>query len=108
MKMPALRGIITVHGSQKEARNIEKSIYRSQRNINYVDTEPPDMPKGTTSLKGQEDTKMAPLEQIVLDGQVIIGANLSAREEAELIDTLAKTKTSSLGQPLTYKGSAEI
>jgi hypothetical protein len=51
---------------------------------------------------------MAPLEQIVLDRQVIIGANLSAREEAELIDTLAKTKTSSLGQPLTYKGSAEI
>jgi hypothetical protein len=29
MKMPALHGIITVHGSQKEARNIEKAIYRS-------------------------------------------------------------------------------
>jgi hypothetical protein len=51
MKMPALHGIITVHGSKKEARNIEKAIYRSQRNINSVDTEPPDMTKGTTSLR---------------------------------------------------------
>jgi hypothetical protein len=87
MKMPALHGIITVHGIQKEARNIEKAIYRPQRNINSIDTKPPDMPKGTASLK--EDTKMVLLEQAVPDRQVIIGANLSAREEAELIDTLA-------------------
>jgi hypothetical protein len=92
MKMSALHGIITVHGSQKEARNIKKAIYRSQRNINSIDTEPPDMPKGTTSLKDQEDTKTVLLEQTVPDRQVIIGANLSAREEAELIDTLAKNK----------------
>jgi hypothetical protein len=50
------------------------------------------MPKGTTSLKDQEDNKMVPLEQAILDKQVIIGANLLAREEAELIDTLAKNK----------------
>jgi hypothetical protein len=92
MKMPVFHGIITVHGSQKEARNIEKAIYRSQRNINSVDTEPPDMPKGITNLKDQENTKMVPLEQAVPDRHVIIGANLSAREEAKLIDTLAKNK----------------
>jgi hypothetical protein len=50
------------------------------------------MPKGTTILKDQQDTKMVLLEQIVPDRQVIIGTNLSAREEAELIDTLAKNK----------------
>jgi hypothetical protein len=49
------------------------------------------MPKGTTSLKDQ-DTKMVLLEQVVQDRQVIIGANLSDREEAELIDTLVKNK----------------
>jgi hypothetical protein len=49
------------------------------------------MPKGTTSLKDQ-DTNMVPLEQVVQDRQVIIGANLSAREEAEHIDTLVKNK----------------
>jgi hypothetical protein len=92
MKMPTFHGIITVHRCQKEARNIKKTIYRSQRNINSVDTEPPDMPKGTASLNDQEDTKMVPLEQAVPDRQVIIGANLSAREEAELINTLAKNK----------------
>jgi hypothetical protein len=92
MKMPTFHGIIIVHHCQKEARNIEKAIYRSQRNINSVDTEPPDMPKGTASLNDQEDTKMVPLEQAVPDRQVIIGANLSAREEAEFINTLAKNK----------------
>ena len=52
MKMPALHGIITVHDSQKEARNVERAVYKSQRNINFVEvaransTEPPDMPKG--------------------------------------------------------------
>jgi hypothetical protein len=51
MKMPTLHGIIIVLGSQKEARNIEKAIYRSQRNINSVDIEPPNMPKGATCLK---------------------------------------------------------
>jgi hypothetical protein len=92
MKMPALHNIITVHGSQKEVRNIEKAIYKSQRNINFVDIEPPDMPKGATSLKDQEDTKLVPLEQAVPDKQVTIRENLSAKEEEELIDTLAKNK----------------
>jgi hypothetical protein len=92
IKMPALHGIIIMHGSQKEARNIEKAIHTSQRNINSVDIEPLDMPKGATSLKDQEDTKLVPLEQAVPDRQVIIGANLSAKEEEELINTLAKNK----------------
>jgi hypothetical protein len=92
MKMPTFHGIITVHGSQKEARNIEKAIYRSQRNINSVDIEPSDMSKGATSLKNQEDTKLVPLEQTVPDRQVTIGANLLTKEEAELIDTLTRNK----------------
>jgi hypothetical protein len=57
MKMPALHGTITVHGSQKEARNIERAIYKSQRNINSVELaksselEPPDMLNGKIDLK---------------------------------------------------------
>jgi hypothetical protein len=35
MKMLALHGTITVHDNQKEARNIERAIYKSQRNINF-------------------------------------------------------------------------
>jgi hypothetical protein len=92
IKMPALHGIITGHGSQKEERNIEKAIYRSQRNINSIEIEPLDMPKGTTSLKDQKDTKLVPLEQAVPDMKVTISANLSAKEEEELIDSLTKNR----------------
>ena len=98
MKIPALHGTITVHGSQKEARNIERAIYKSQRNINSIEAaksnspEPPDMPKGKTDLKDQEETKSVPLEDAVLDRKVIIRGNLSKKDEAELIETLAKNK----------------
>ena len=98
MKMPALHGTITVHSSQKEARNIERAIYKSQHNINSVEAaksnapEPLDMPKGKTDLKDQEETKSVPLENVVLDRKVTIRGNLSNEEEAELIETLAKNK----------------
>ena len=65
MKMPALHGTIIVHGSQKEARSIERAIYKSQRNINSVELaknntpEPLDMPKGKIDLKDQEKNKIS-------------------------------------------------
>ncbi|XP_066396472.1 uncharacterized protein [Miscanthus floridulus] len=98
MKMLALHKIIIVHSSQKEARNVERVIYKSQRNINSVEaaransTEPPDMPKGKTDLKDQEEMKTVPLEDAVLDRKVTIGGNLSEEEEVELLETLAKNK----------------
>ena len=95
MKIPALRGIITVRGSQKEARNIEKAIYRAQRNINAVESadkeqEPPDMPRGKTNMAGQEQTKLIPLEKELPDRKVTISSELSKAEEEELIETLVK------------------
>ena len=98
MKMSALHGTITIHGSQKEATNIERAIYKSQRNINSVDwakntkPEPPDMSKGKIDLKDQEETKSVPLENAIPDIKVIIGGNLSKEEEAEPIEILAKNK----------------
>ena len=41
--------------------------------------------------------KTDPLEDAVPDRKVMIKGNLSKEEEAELIETLAKTKTSSPG-----------
>ena len=98
MKMPALHGIIIVHGSQKEARNVKRAIYKSQCNINSVkaaranSTEPLDMPKGKIDLKDQEKTKSVPLENVVLDRKVTIRGNLSKEEKAKLIETLPKNK----------------
>jgi hypothetical protein len=97
MKLPALHGIIRVHGRQKEARNIERAIYKSQGKINSVEaaksntSEPLDMPKGKIDLKDQEETKVVPLEA-ASDRKVIIKANLSNEEEVELIEILAKNK----------------
>jgi hypothetical protein len=98
MKMLALHGTITVHDSQKEARNIERDIYKSHRNINFVKSaknntpEPSDMLKGKMNLKDQEETMSALLENIVPDKKVIIGGNMSEEAEVDLIDTLAKNK----------------
>ena len=98
MKMPALHGTIIVHDSQKDARNIERAIYKSQRNINSVEAtktnspKPLDTPKGKTDLMDQEEIKIVPLEDVVPDRKDTIGGNLSKEEEAELIETLAKNK----------------
>jgi hypothetical protein len=52
MKISALHGVITVRESQKEARNNERTIYKSFRNINSMDSiqkevlQPLDMLKG--------------------------------------------------------------
>jgi hypothetical protein len=96
MKMLALHATITVHGSQKEARNIERAIYKSQRNINAVEStknnmsEPPDMSKSKMDPKDQEATKSVLLENAVPDKKSL--GNLSNEEEVELIETLAKNK----------------
>ena len=85
--MPALHDTITVHESQKEARNLERAIYKSQCDINSVEAtrsnspEPPNMPKGKTDLKDQEETKSVPLEDIVLDRKITIGAYLSKQKK---------------------------
>ena len=98
MKIPALHGVITVHRSQKEARNIEKVIYKSFWNINSVDStqdegyQPPDMPKGKTDLADEEETKCVPLEEAVPDRKVTISATLSREEELELLNVLQKNQ----------------
>jgi uncharacterized membrane protein len=98
MKISALHGVIIVHDSQKEAKNIERAIYKLQRNINSIETakskmpEPPNMPKGKIDLIDQEETKTIPLEEAVPDKKVIIGANLSKEEEVKLVETLARNK----------------
>jgi hypothetical protein len=70
-----------------EARNIEKAIYKSQKNVNSIETaksktlEPPDMPKGKTDLADQEETKTISLEAIP-NRKVIIAANLRKKRKS--------------------------
>ena len=50
------------------------------------------MPRGKTNLKEQEETKSIPLEGALPDRRVTIAANLSSKEEQELLEVLAKNK----------------
>ena len=87
-----------MHKSQKEARNIETTIYKSFRNINSVDSaqneglQPVDMPKGKTNLADHEETKCIPLEDVILERKIIIAATLSEEDELQLLSTLQKNK----------------
>lgn len=95
MKIPAFHGIISLHGSQKDARNIEKAIYKAHKSINSVQAsdearQPPDMPRGSTDLRYQDETKTIQLDTKVSGRNVIISATLSKAEEEELLETLRK------------------
>jgi hypothetical protein len=96
--MKIAHGVITIHGSQKEARNIDRVIYMLYKNINSVDStqeeahQPQDMPKGKTDLADQEETECIPLEEAVLDRRVTIAATLSKDDELQLLSALQKNK----------------
>jgi hypothetical protein len=98
MKISALHGVITVHGCHKEARNIERAIYKSFRNINSMDStqneapQPLDMPKGKTDLADQKETKCTPLKDVILDRKIIIITTISEEDELQLLNTLHKNK----------------
>jgi hypothetical protein len=51
----SLVGVITTHGSQKETRNIERAIHKSQRNINSVESAKDNTPEPPNMLKGKTD-----------------------------------------------------
>ena len=50
------------------------------------------MPRGKTNLKEQEETKSIPLKGAIPDRRVTIVANLSSKEEQELLEVLAENK----------------
>jgi hypothetical protein len=76
MKMPVINRVITVHGDQTEARNIEKKYTPGQKNVHTIKEEEKEE---TENVKPQakaqvvEETKKVPLDSLVPDKQVIIG-----------------------------------
>jgi hypothetical protein len=75
-KMPAINGVITVHGDQTEVRNIKKEYTPGRKNIHTIKEEEK---KETENAKPQEkaqvveETKKVPLDSLVPDKKVIIG-----------------------------------
>ena len=83
MKMPAINGVITVHGDQTEARNIKKEYTLGENNVHAIAEEEKEETKNAKPQpKAQtcEETKRIPLDPSVPDRQVIIRIGLSQEE----------------------------
>jgi hypothetical protein len=95
MKMPAINGVITVHGDQTEVGNIEKEYTPGQKNVHAVveeeEKEEIENVKPQTKAQACEETKRVPLDPLVPDKQVIIGTELS-QEEDKLVEFLRSNK----------------
>jgi hypothetical protein len=102
LDVPALLGVISVHDSQKDARNIEQDFALGHRNINFLreadsggqlDTSAPkdevDI-MGKTSIEAECDTKRVALDPRVPEKTMLIAQDLLLEEEAELLSFLDK------------------
>jgi hypothetical protein len=93
--MPVINGVITVHGDQTKARNIEKEYTPSRKNVHTIkeeEKEETENAKPQAKAQAVEETKKVSLDSLVLDKQVIIGTRLSQEEENTLIEFLRSNK----------------
>ena len=68
MKIPAINRVITVHGDQTEARNIENKYTLGQKNVHaIVEEEETKIAKPKPKAQACEETKRVPLDPLVLD-----------------------------------------
>jgi hypothetical protein len=100
LKVPAIFDVITVFGSQKEARNIEHGFAPGHKIVHFLreNTNQPELPssKQETSvefkkaIEAKGDFTILTLDPIVPDKTVCIGAEISPQQQAKLIQFLDK------------------
>jgi hypothetical protein len=101
LKVLAALGVISIHGSQKDARNIEHGFALGHRNVNFLQDEKAQNGSGDVKSKNEGsftsrpiepkcEIKRVPLDPRVLDKTVMISQDLSTSEEAELLSFLDK------------------
>jgi hypothetical protein len=95
LKIPATFRVISVFGSQQEARNIEKGFTPGHKNVHFLweqpeqgETQPPAECKKVIEAKCE--FQKIPLDPIVLDRIVCIGTEASQQEQVELLSFLDK------------------
>jgi hypothetical protein len=95
LKIPATFGVITVFGSQQEARNIEKGFVPGHKNVHFLreqleqcETQPPVECKKVIEADGEFQKVL--LDPRVLDKNICIGTKASQHEQAELLNFLDK------------------
>jgi hypothetical protein len=100
MKIPGPLGVITVHGNQQAAHNIERDFVPGQRNVHCLmaqcevpeATRPTDIGNEKAQLQSNDGTKTVPLDQATPKQTVIISEDLTSHDEARLISCLSKNK----------------
>jgi hypothetical protein len=100
LKVPATFSVITIFGSQKEARNIERGFAPGHKNVTFLreDTNQPEQPlpkqeisvEFKKAIEANSDFTRVALDPRVLDRTVCIGAKLSLEKQAELLQFLDK------------------
>jgi hypothetical protein len=100
MKIPTTLGVITIWSHQNGGRNLERGRTPGQRNVHALD-EAVESNEAEKQLKADREkvniqldcnTKRVLLDAMVLDQTVIIGSDLSADEDANLVQFLQKNK----------------
>jgi hypothetical protein len=97
--MPAPKGLIMVFGNQQEARNIEKGHTPGQTNVYQLKAtdekkeiyEEPKQDKEKNEIATEGETKKVYLHDMP-DRAVIMGTNLSAEEDKDLVRFLNRNK----------------
>jgi hypothetical protein len=102
LKVPALLGVISIHDSQKDLRNIEQGFAPGHRNVNCMQEEEAKSRQDTSITKNETrivckpviepecEIKRVPLGPRVSDKAVMIAQDLSPEEEIELLLFLDK------------------
>jgi hypothetical protein len=101
LKVPTALGVISIHDSQKYARNIDQGFALGHKNAICLQDEKAKNCSGDVKSKNEDnfasrpiepecETKRVPLDPKVLDKAVVVSQDLSASEEAELLSFLDK------------------
>jgi hypothetical protein len=102
LKVPATFGVITVFGSQKEARSIERSFTQGHKNVHFLREDADQHEQAQPSPKqeilvefkkaidAEGDFRRVALDPRVPDRNVCIGAEMSPEVQMELLQFLDK------------------
>jgi hypothetical protein len=113
LKISATFKVITIFGSQQDAKNIKKGFALGHKNMHFPREESEQRNTSTGHLKveapaeykkaieADDEFKKVSLDSRVHDSAMCIGTEIGQQEQVELLAFLNKTMTSSHGQPLT-------
>jgi hypothetical protein len=102
LKIPTTFNVISVFGSQEEARNIDKGLTPGHKNVHFPREEPeqhntfvgPHNAEALTehkkAIKAEGEFKKVPLDPRVPDKALCIGAEATQQEQTELLGFLDK------------------